>query len=138
MLTKEEYRAWYQRLKADPDRYRSRLARNQVNRRTARERRAPQGGWDMRGKVFGRLTVLRYTRRDAKRNRYWECKCECGRKHEVLGDRLRACLTVECRSCAGYRARYGRVPEGLSDVRDFQADQDLRRRKHVASSSIAL
>ena len=43
---------------------------------------------DLRGKVFGRLTVLyRVKGRDNKRV-YWKCRCECGNEVIVRGDSL--------------------------------------------------
>ena len=58
---------------------------------------------DLKGKTFGRLTVLAFAFRNNKHGQpFWKCKCMCGTKKEVLGANLRSgnskscgCLAVE-------------------------------------------
>lgn len=51
---------------------------------------------DLTGKVFGRLTVLRFAGSSPRKHRLWECRCECGVVRNV-----RACtlLAGEAHSC---------------------------------------
>ena len=44
---------------------------------------------DMSGQKFGRLTVLKYLYSDKRHKAIWQCKCECGKIHNVRGDMLR-------------------------------------------------
>jgi hypothetical protein len=43
---------------------------------------------DLTGKVFGRLTVIRFSHRDNRYISYWECLCECGEHKIVRYDHL--------------------------------------------------
>src|SRR4051812_12640712 len=36
---------------------------------------------DLTGQLFGRWTVLRFAQKGDDRQRYWECRCECGALH---------------------------------------------------------
>ncbi|KAF0362332.1 AP2 domain-containing protein [Pediococcus acidilactici] len=52
---------------------------------------------DMRGKTFGRLTVLAMTEhRNANRNILWLCRCTCGRIVEEDGYNLRHVVVKSC------------------------------------------
>ncbi len=51
---------------------------------------------DIAGEVFGLLTVVRSTRSRRHKQIVWECKCECGRKHLVVGRDLRSGHTKSC------------------------------------------
>jgi len=51
---------------------------------------------DETGKVYGKLTVIRPTRQNAKKEWYWECKCSCGETTEVRGSHLRSGTIVSC------------------------------------------
>ena len=52
---------------------------------------------DLRGKTFGRLTVIEPTeRRDCKGSIYWRCKCACGNETVVTGDCLVNGNTISC------------------------------------------
>ena len=51
---------------------------------------------DLTGKTFGRLTVIKYTRTNKRKEAIWLCKCTCGNTCEVSG----ACLLCgHTRSC---------------------------------------
>lgn len=52
---------------------------------------------DLTGKIFGRLEVIKLSKRIGKRNtRYWECKCDCGNIKTVSGGALRSGQTQSC------------------------------------------
>lgn len=48
------------------------------------------------GKVYGRLTVLRWWGTNYRRRAKWLCQCSCGRQSVVLGDYLRGGDTQSC------------------------------------------
>lgn len=50
----------------------------------------------MIGEKFSRLTVVSPAGRDRKRNRLWECLCECGGRSVTAGYRLRKGETRSC------------------------------------------
>jgi hypothetical protein len=51
---------------------------------------------DLSGKVFSRLTVIRWAGRNWKGDLLWECLCECGTCRIVLG---RSIASGACKSC---------------------------------------
>lgn len=51
---------------------------------------------DMVGKVFGKLTVVRFSHIDYRREAIWECLCECGNMRQVAGSLLRDGRTKNC------------------------------------------
>lgn len=51
---------------------------------------------DITGKVFGRLTVLKFSHRDNHRNSYWLCQCSCGKQLTVLKSNLTGGKTLSC------------------------------------------
>ena len=63
-------------------------------------------GHDLTGQVFSRLTAVAFAgNRGKKKERYWECLCECGKTHVVQAYSLRSgntqscgCLALEVRS----------------------------------------
>lgn len=61
---------------------------------------------DLTGKKVGRLTVIRYAFTKNK-NRYWECKCECGNTKFICTSRLTA-KSVESCGCAKIEATIAR------------------------------
>jgi hypothetical protein len=50
---------------------------------------------DLTGQKFGRLTVIGFAGRRGK-NRYWNCRCECGESPVVFGGNLKGCVTQSC------------------------------------------
>jgi hypothetical protein len=51
---------------------------------------------DHTGTIFGRLTALKYLRRDGRGNAVWLCRCECKKEVEVFANNLRRGLTTSC------------------------------------------
>ena len=43
---------------------------------------------DMTGKIYGDLTVIKFSHYDKKRNSYWLCKCSCGKEKIVRRSHL--------------------------------------------------
>lgn len=50
----------------------------------------------MQGKIFGRLTVVRFSKKDKNYNKFWVCRCECGTHVEVRSDGLAGGGTQSC------------------------------------------
>lgn len=51
---------------------------------------------DLRGMIFGKLTVLKRSENKQQRNFKWVCKCECGNIVEVAGGKLTSGGTRSC------------------------------------------
>jgi len=51
---------------------------------------------DLTGKVFGRLTVIRKSSSSIYRKTIWQCKCECGKYADVVGESLKQGHTKSC------------------------------------------
>jgi hypothetical protein len=51
---------------------------------------------DLRGQVFGRLTVLYRTKGRNGKGAYWKCLCECGNTKEIIGSNLIRGHTLSC------------------------------------------
>lgn len=54
---------------------------------------------DLTGEKFGRLAVIRVSRKVKSGNReryYWQCKCDCGNEKEVRTDCLTNGLVKSC------------------------------------------
>ena len=52
--------------------------------------------WDLDGKRFGRLFVLREVERSPRRDRQWYCLCNCGNSTVVRGHNLTKQATQSC------------------------------------------
>jgi hypothetical protein len=51
--------------------------------------------------IIGKWTVLSLSSTDGK-NRYWLCRCKCGKEADVRQDNLNARLSTMCRSCGNH------------------------------------
>ena len=51
---------------------------------------------DLKGKVFGRLTVIKRVENNKRRDSMWLCRCECGTEKIIQGYRLRIGKTRSC------------------------------------------
>ena len=71
---------------------------------------------DLRGKVFGRLTVLyRVKKTDSSRSAFWKCKCSCGNETIVRGQSLRSGATQSC-GCYNREKCLGKKPVNFKDL----------------------
>jgi len=80
----------------------------------------------MGGLKFHRLTVVKLHSRDAHYNKRWECLCDCGNTHIVLGDKLRSGRTKSC-GCYGLELRAA-----------AQNTADVERRRYTKKSWTAM
>jgi hypothetical protein len=74
---------------------------------------------DLTGRIFGRLTVIRFSHRDNRYVSYWECLCECGQCKIVRYDHL---CTGAVKSCGCYRKE-----DSAEKVRIFLTKHGLSR-----------
>jgi hypothetical protein len=51
---------------------------------------------DLKGRVFGQVTVLRYSHTNANRRLYWLCRCACGKEWSTSGHALKAGKVISC------------------------------------------
>ncbi len=56
----------------------------------------PSNAKDLRGKVFGHLTVIDDTGERAGTEIVWHCRCDCGRSANVVGSKLISGNTTSC------------------------------------------
>ncbi len=84
------------------------------------------------GSVFGRLTVLREQGRNAKQNRLWLCRCECGTEITATTARLRNGNTKSCgclsRDHAAAKARERNYRHGMARTVEYQTWKGMIQR----------
>jgi hypothetical protein len=51
---------------------------------------------DLTGKIFGRLTVIRFSHRDKRYLSYWKCVCQCGTHKIIRYDHLCSGKVISC------------------------------------------
>lgn len=83
---------------------------------------------EMKGKKFGKLTVIEYAGQKSKRRTMWKCICDCGNIVVVDGTHLRdghtkscGCLSVERMSKLNYK-------NGLSSTKLQYAYNNMKNR----------
>lgn len=67
---------------------------------------------DMTGKIYGNLTVIRFSHYDKKRNSYWLCKCSCGkekivRRNHLLSGGVSSCGCQKPIKCGNASRKHG-------------------------------
>lgn len=84
---------------------------------------------DRTGKKFGRLTALKYFKKEGKRAMYWECLCECGNSTVVRGDYLhRKNISCGCLMKEPKGPNLGRLIHGDSHKRMWKLWKGIKRR----------
>ena len=78
-------------------------------------------GAELKGQVFGRLTVLRYSHTDNNQKRVWLCQCQCGKRTKVITSHLKSGATLSCgcynRGAATERAtKHGKANSRTYDI----------------------
>lgn len=87
------------------------------------------------GRVFGRLTVLRFSHTDTRRQSYWRCRCKCGSETLVGRSNLVTGGTVSC-GCfkASHCLMLGRLSKthgetcSRSHTKEYRAWCSMKRR----------
>lgn len=54
---------------------------------------------DFTGQRFGKLVVVGASENKRWRSKWWICKCDCGREHEVVSSSLKNGNTTSCTKC---------------------------------------
>lgn len=88
---------------------------------------------DLSGRVYGRLTVVRFAGHKGKPQRTaWLCKCECGNEVVVRGTSLARRLTVSC----GCRHRQGTMQtHGMSKTPEYGVWKSMIHRCYRKSAT---
>lgn len=88
---------------------------------------------DLSGKKFGKLTPIKPLQRFTEKGRslrYWECKCECGKRKSVCVDHLRSGKIRSC-GCLHIKAASQRLlKHGASQTTQYQSYKAMIRRCH--------
>jgi len=81
---------------------------------------------DLTGQRFCRLVAIRVSEQRGNKNQIkWECKCDCGKKHLVLGGDLRRAHT---KSCGCLPKEGSRLSHGMSKTRFYRVWKNIKRR----------
>lgn len=81
------------------------------------------------GDRFGRFTVLSYAGKNASRNRYWLCQCDCGGEpRRVLQFNLRDGSTVSCGCLRKERQRQACTTHGRYRTREYRSWSQMIQR----------
>jgi hypothetical protein len=64
------------------------------------------------GKKYGRLTAIRLSHRDKRRNAYYVARCDCGKEKTVSGSYMHTGRTLSCGCING--GRYQRLGRGVA------------------------
>lgn len=73
----------------------------------------------MQGKKFGRLSVIKLSKRKAGVELMWLCLCDCGKKTTVRGTALRAGKTVSCGCYHAERRIEVKTTHGMSGTKIY-------------------
>lgn len=83
---------------------------------------------DMRGKRFGRLTVLEYAgSRGSGQYAHWHCICDCGQEAAIKGQSLRAGDTRSC-GCLNQEMRHSAKVHGMHNIPEYHIWQAAKAR----------
>ena len=84
---------------------------------------------DITGMKFGRLTVLRLSHKDNRKECHWLCKCECGNQKVVSGNKLRSGNTKSC-GCLQKEFLDGRLrrKHGLTNTKLYATWENMKHR----------
>ena len=79
---------------------------------------------DLRGRVFGRLTALRWKRHPETGQFWWICSCKCGREHRAKPDKL---MNGGVQSC-GCLKRDLHTKHGLCNTSEYNVWKQMMQR----------
>lgn len=74
---------------------------------------------NVKGKKFGRLTVVEFDSIDPKNGAKWRCVCDCGHEIVVLSHNLRTGNTKSCGCIPSENARILSASHGLSRTAEY-------------------
>jgi len=88
-------------------------------------------GDDLAGRVYGRLTVLPFTKKDQRYSAYWLCQCSCGKKKFIRVDHLNSGRVKSC-GCLNREETVRRNKEniihGMSGTPTYKTWDSMKRR----------
>lgn len=93
---------------------------------------------DLTGRVYGRLTVIRFAGHKGKHRRTaWLCKCECGKEVVVRGTSLARFATVSCGCWRKQTFKYtkGRPTHGMSKTPEYGVWKSMIHRCYRVSAT---
>lgn len=79
---------------------------------------------DLKGRVFGELTVLEYSHTDKNHRSHWLCQCSCG-KQKIIS---RASLIRGASKSCGHTIKYNSVKHNMSYSRLYTIWGDMKAR----------
>ena len=86
------------------------------------------GKYNLKGRRFGRLTVIEEVGHDKYRAALWKCQCDCGNTRIVRGSNLRSGHTQSC-GCLGKEKRLAsNITHGLSRSTEYKIWVDMIQR----------
>lgn len=85
---------------------------------------------DLRNRTFDRLTVLGMVSKD-KRGVVWLCRCDCGRRREVLATRLINRAVRACAVCSGRRGGWRLLLAELTPEARAYYEEMIERRRRI-------
>jgi hypothetical protein len=81
---------------------------------------------DLTGRRFGMLVAVRHVTSDKAGNALWECRCDCGRRSNVLSKDLKSGNT---KSCGCYRKRFAKTHGATAEnAPDYERWKSMKRR----------
>lgn len=85
---------------------------------------------DMIGKVFGRLTIIKFYGKDSHRCRVWICRCVCGNETKVTTQHLRSGHTKSCGCYNAEQAAIRSTKHGLRSTHrsEYETWKSMRSR----------
>lgn len=83
---------------------------------------------DLRGQVFGRLTVCGRVGSDERGLTTWLCRCSCGVDKVITGSALRQGRCVSCGCLRLERLRAGQPKHGMTNSPTWSVWRDMRKR----------
>lgn len=88
--------------------------------------------YDLTGKVFGKLTVIREDSARETGNRRWICKCDCGNETVIITRNLNSGNTKSCGCLRGKSTTHGHSTDGKV-TSEYLAWYSMRRRCNYRS-----
>lgn len=79
---------------------------------------------DISGQKFGMLTAIKPIGKDKRNNVIWECRCECGRRKDVITGNLRR---GKVKSCGRHRVSSNKT-HGMHGTRFYRIWSNMKQR----------
>lgn len=83
---------------------------------------------NLRGRKFGRWTVLQYSHTDTRGNRCWKVICECGKNKVIAGAILKSGITKSCGCYRDDKVSKATTTHGMSTSREYSSWHNMKKR----------